>query len=79
MLIEPTTIRGKVTIVSAMPLNLPIIPIAVEYSKPMDTSLLGTTKVDIVENILPINPFKQSGNDTTKTLNSNWAFLSGFS
>jgi len=68
--IDIITIIGKVTIVNAIPLNLPIIPSAVEVSNPAAANLLGTKRVEAVPNKFPKNPFKHRGNAITKTLNN---------
>ena len=64
-----TIIKGKKTILIAIPENLPIRARLAVYSIPEMTSRLGTIKVDKAEIIVVKNPFKLKGTETTRTLN----------
>ena len=71
-----TIIKGKNTMLIAIPENLPIKDKLSVYSMPAWTSLPGTINVDSAEITVFKKPFKHNGNETTRTLNKSWALPS---
>ncbi len=67
--IDITIIKGKNTMLIAMPENLPIRAKLWVYSMPAKTSRLGTIKVDSAEIIVLKNPFKHKGKEINRILN----------
>ena len=67
--IDITIIKGKNTILIAIPENLPIKDKLSVYSIPAYTRRPGTIKVDSAEITVFKNPFRHKGNETIRTLN----------